>query len=164
MKRRELWIYRILFPICKKQHDSVNSKEQISVVCTATWLLLLVMSGKFPVSLSLIRHYSIYSSAAGNLDGFLVFIMLKANFMHNTRSYFIICFFGIHICWKLSKEASIKPPIQTEFFLSFGAITLAFTVLGEKHYQFCSQSFGNAFKHCVASTENNVFSQLISDL
>jgi hypothetical protein len=28
----------------------------------------------------------------------------------------------IHICWKVEREARMEPPIQTEYFLSGGAI------------------------------------------
>merc|ERR1719239_760015 len=40
--------------------------------------------------------------------------------------------FEIHICWKVEREARIDPPIQTEYFLSGGAITLIFMVLGAR--------------------------------
>merc|ERR1719317_1748188 len=36
----------------------------------------------------------------------------------------------IHICWKVDREARMEPPIQTEYFLSGGAIILIFIVLG----------------------------------
>ena len=38
--------------------------------------------------------------------------------------------FEIHICWKVESEAKIEPPIQTEYFLSGGAIILIFIVGG----------------------------------
>jgi hypothetical protein len=38
----------------------------------------------------------------------------------------------IHICWKVEREAKIEPPIQTEYFLSGGAMTLIFIVLGAR--------------------------------
>ena len=28
----------------------------------------------------------------------------------------------IHICWKVEREARMEPPIQTEYFLSGGAM------------------------------------------
>jgi hypothetical protein len=28
----------------------------------------------------------------------------------------------IHICWKVDREARMEPPIQTEYFLSGGAM------------------------------------------
>jgi len=40
--------------------------------------------------------------------------------------------FEIHICWKVDKEAKIEPPIQTEYFLSGGAMILIFIVLGAR--------------------------------
>lgn len=40
--------------------------------------------------------------------------------------------FVIHICWKVDKEDKMDPPIQTEYFLSGGAIVLIFIVLGAK--------------------------------
>merc|ERR1712112_5148 len=36
----------------------------------------------------------------------------------------------IHICWKVEREARMEPPIQTEYFLSGGAIILIFMVEG----------------------------------
>jgi hypothetical protein len=36
----------------------------------------------------------------------------------------------IHICSKVEREAKIEPPIQTEYFLSGGAIILISIVLG----------------------------------
>lgn len=36
----------------------------------------------------------------------------------------------IHICWNVLRLARIEPPIQTEYFLSGGAITLIFMVGG----------------------------------
>ena len=30
----------------------------------------------------------------------------------------------IHICWKVEREARVEPPIQTEYFLSRGAMIL----------------------------------------
>ena len=38
----------------------------------------------------------------------------------------------IHIRWKVEREARIKPPIQTENFLSGGAMILIFMVLGAR--------------------------------
>jgi hypothetical protein len=38
----------------------------------------------------------------------------------------------IHICWNVDKEAKIEPPIQTEYFLSGGAMILIFMVEGAK--------------------------------
>ena len=32
--------------------------------------------------------------------------------------------FEIHICWKVDREARMEPPIQTEYFLSGGAMIL----------------------------------------
>merc|ERR1712002_707517 len=32
----------------------------------------------------------------------------------------------IHICWKVEREARMEPPIQTEYFLSGGAMILIF--------------------------------------
>ena len=40
--------------------------------------------------------------------------------------------FEIHICWKVDNEAKIEPPIQTEYFLSGGAIILTFIEDGAK--------------------------------
>src|SRR3954468_20732561 len=38
----------------------------------------------------------------------------------------------IHICWKVEREAKIEPPIQTEYFLSGGAMILIFIVEGAR--------------------------------
>merc|ERR1719300_1465776 len=38
----------------------------------------------------------------------------------------------IHICWKVEREARMEPPIQTEYFLSGGAIVLIFMVDGAR--------------------------------
>ena len=38
--------------------------------------------------------------------------------------------FVIHMFWNVESEARIEPPIQTEYFLSGGAITLIFIVGG----------------------------------
>merc|ERR1711973_407219 len=47
----------------------------------------------------------------------------------------------IHICWKVEREARMEPPIQTEYFLSGGAIILIFMVLGAKAViSFCMRS------------------------
>merc|ERR1719412_3564929 len=47
----------------------------------------------------------------------------------------------IHICWKVEREARMEPPIQTEYFLSGGAIILIFIVLGARAViSFCIRS------------------------
>merc|ERR1712106_493825 len=47
----------------------------------------------------------------------------------------------IHICWKVEREARMDPPIQTEYFLSGGAIILIFIVLGARAViSFCMRS------------------------
>merc|ERR1719239_568598 len=38
----------------------------------------------------------------------------------------------IHICWKVEREARMDPPIQTEYFLSGGAMILIFMVGGAR--------------------------------
>src|SRR6267143_469014 len=38
----------------------------------------------------------------------------------------------IHICWKVDSEAKMDPPIQTEYFLSGGAMILIFIVEGAR--------------------------------
>lgn len=49
--------------------------------------------------------------------------------------------FEIHICWKVDNEAKIEPPIQTEYFLSGGAIILTFIEDGAKAViSFCIRS------------------------
>ncbi|KAG7275008.1 hypothetical protein CRUP_001101 [Coryphaenoides rupestris] len=51
----------------------------------------------------------------------------------------------IHICWKVDREARMEPPIQTEYFLSGGAMisppTLIFMVEGARAViSFCMRS------------------------
>merc|ERR1712107_932497 len=38
----------------------------------------------------------------------------------------------IHICWKVEREARMEPPIQTEYFLSGGAMILILMVEGAR--------------------------------
>jgi len=38
----------------------------------------------------------------------------------------------IHICWKVESDARMEPPIQTEYFLSGGAMILIFMVEGAR--------------------------------
>merc|ERR1712192_123549 len=40
--------------------------------------------------------------------------------------------FEIHICWKVEREARMEPPIQTEYFLSGGAMILILMVEGAR--------------------------------
>merc|ERR1719391_1676708 len=40
--------------------------------------------------------------------------------------------FEIHMDWKVEREARMEPPIQTEYFLSGGAMILIFMVLGAR--------------------------------
>merc|ERR1711962_589135 len=44
---------------------------------------------------------------------------------HSSYSCFVI-----HICWKVDREAKMEPPIQTEYFLSGGAMILILMVEG----------------------------------
>ena len=47
----------------------------------------------------------------------------------------------IHICWKVEREAKMDPPIQTEYFLSGGAMILIFMVDGARAViSFCIRS------------------------
>merc|ERR1711962_1970104 len=47
----------------------------------------------------------------------------------------------IRICWKVEREARMEPPIQTEYFLSGGAIILLLMVDGAKAViSFCIRS------------------------
>merc|ERR1719284_343854 len=47
----------------------------------------------------------------------------------------------IHISWKVEREAKMEPPIQTEYFLSGGAMILIFMVEGAKAViSFCIRS------------------------
>merc|ERR1719159_1663933 len=38
----------------------------------------------------------------------------------------------IHMAWKVEREARMDPPIQTEYFLSGGAMTLTFMLVGAR--------------------------------
>merc|ERR1719239_1523689 len=68
--------------------------------------------------------------------------------------------FEIHICWKVDREARIDPPIQTEYFLSGGAITLIFMVLGAR----AVISFCNAWVHSGASGQYCVGVKILTDV
>merc|ERR1719483_1281075 len=47
----------------------------------------------------------------------------------------------IHICWKVDREARMDPPIQTEYFLSGGAMILILMVDGARAViSFCIRS------------------------
>merc|ERR1719216_694199 len=47
----------------------------------------------------------------------------------------------IHICWKVEREARMEPPIQTEYFLSGGAMILILMVEGVRAViSFCMRS------------------------
>merc|ERR1712226_911630 len=47
----------------------------------------------------------------------------------------------IHICWKVEREARMEPPIQTEYFLSGGAMILILMVEGARAViSFCMRS------------------------
>merc|ERR1719270_1248321 len=47
----------------------------------------------------------------------------------------------IHICWKVEREARMDPPIQTEYFLSGGAMILILMVEGARAViSFCIRS------------------------
>merc|ERR1712106_353515 len=47
----------------------------------------------------------------------------------------------IHICWKVDRDAKMDPPIQTEYFLSGGAMILIFMVDGARAViSFCMRS------------------------
>merc|ERR1719237_607900 len=47
----------------------------------------------------------------------------------------------IHICWKVEREARMEPPIQTEYFLSEGAMILILMVEGARAViSFCMRS------------------------
>merc|ERR1712192_392135 len=49
--------------------------------------------------------------------------------------------FEIHICWKVEREARMEPPIQTEYFLSGGAMILILMVEGARAViSFCMRS------------------------
>merc|ERR1719323_2143727 len=51
----------------------------------------------------------------------------------------------IHICWKVEREARMDPPIQTEYFLSGGAMILILMVDGARAGSpsaFCQQYRG----------------------
>merc|ERR1719222_1648377 len=53
----------------------------------------------------------------------------------------VILLLEIHMDWKVESEARMEPPIQTEYFLSGGAMILIFMVLGARAViSFCIRS------------------------
>jgi hypothetical protein len=65
----------------------------------------------------------------------------------------------IHICWNVESEAKMDPPIQTEYFLSGGAIILTFIVGGHKEViSFCILSAIPADKQSfIFLKETNIY-------
>ena len=65
--------------------------------------------------------------------------------------------FEIHICWKVEREARMEPPIQTEYFLSGGAMILIFMVLGARAViSFCILSKKNILLLNLSHRSNDV--------
>merc|ERR1712080_11584 len=69
----------------------------------------------------------------------------------------------IHICWKVEREARMDPPIQTEYFLSGGAMILILMVEGARAViSFCTVS--NTRVHGGASRHDSVGVQVLPDV
>ena len=70
--------------------------------------------------------------------------------------------FEIHICWKVERDAKMEPPIQTEYFLSGGVITLIFIVGGAKAViSFCIWS---GWEHGRTTRQHSVGIQVFFDI
>merc|ERR1711944_104254 len=70
----------------------------------------------------------------------------------------------IHICWKVEREARMEPPIQTEYFLSGGAMILIFMVEGGQGSDLLLHSVGDTGVHGGASREDSVGIQVLPDV
>merc|ERR1712243_164379 len=69
----------------------------------------------------------------------------------------------IHICWKVEREARMDPPIQTEYFLSGGAMILILMVEGARAViSFCIRC--NTGVHGGASRHDSVGVQVLPDV
>merc|ERR1712107_868203 len=69
----------------------------------------------------------------------------------------------IHICWKVEREARMEPPIQTEYFLSGGAMILILMVEGARAViSFCMVS--DTRVHGGASGHDGVGVQVLPDV
>merc|ERR1711915_70237 len=66
---------------------------------------------------------------------------LEALAVNNGWAALIVFLLEIHICWKVEREARMDPPIQTEYFLSGGAMILILMVDGARAViSFCIRS------------------------
>merc|ERR1712210_403974 len=70
----------------------------------------------------------------------------------------------IHICWNVEREARMEPPIQTEYFLSGGAMILIFMVEGGQGSDLLLHSVGDTGVHGGASGEDSVGVQVLPDI
>ena len=65
---------------------------------------------------------------------------MKTFYIESVYFYFKL-FKTVFTCWKVDNEARMDPPIQTEYFLSGGAMILIFMVGGAKaEISFCMRS------------------------
>merc|ERR1711890_112297 len=69
----------------------------------------------------------------------------------------------IHICWKVEREARMDPPIQTEYFLSGGAMILILMVEGARAV-ILLHTVSNTGVHGGASRHDGVGVQVLPDV
>eukprot|EP00091_Calanus_sinicus_P023684 TRINITY_DN812_c0_g1_i6.p1 TRINITY_DN812_c0_g1~~TRINITY_DN812_c0_g1_i6.p1 ORF type:complete len:112 (+),score=6.90 TRINITY_DN812_c0_g1_i6:302-637(+) len=70
----------------------------------------------------------------------------------------------IHICWKVERDARMDPPIQTEYFLSGGAMILILMVDGARAViSFCIRSAIPGYSG-GASGHDSVGVQILTDV
>merc|ERR1712018_969052 len=69
----------------------------------------------------------------------------------------------IHICWKVEREARMEPPIQTEYFLSGGAMILILMVEGARAV-ILLHAVSNTGVHGGATGKDGVGVQVLPDV
>merc|ERR1711971_655388 len=69
----------------------------------------------------------------------------------------------IHICWKVEREDKMEPPIQTEYFLSGGAMILILMVDGARAVIFL-HTISNTGVHGGATGHDGVSVQVLPDV
>merc|ERR1719237_1470832 len=70
----------------------------------------------------------------------------------------------IHICWKVEREARMEPPIQTEYFLSGGAMILILMCGGSQGGDLLLHAVSNTGVHGGASGHDGVGVQVLPDV
>merc|ERR1719197_1046855 len=69
----------------------------------------------------------------------------------------------IHIAWKVEREAKMEPPIQTEYFLSGGAMILIFMVDGARAV-ISLHTISNTWVHGGTTGEDVVGVKILTDI